>query len=117
MKKIVLLLVTCCSGCGAGWIKPGGTTAELSQDRYQCEQEAVKMYPVLMVPYSKGQAHQTAARTNCNTQGDNMSCTSMPSVYTPPELHMRDANKNNRDTAVHSCLKSRGYEFQWGNVY
>ena len=113
MKKTALFLIMCCSGCSTvSWVKPGGSAAELNQDHYHCEREAVGMYPPLMVPhYSIGSAHHSPAKTNCRTSKGDISCSHIPGTYTRQVLNMEDANKDNRISAVWSCLRSRGYEY------
>jgi len=121
---LIASLAVCCASCASGgWTKPGGTEQEFNADKYQCEQEAVRMYPVYMVPsvnLFSSFAYQPEAtsqsHTNCRDRGGgNMSCDtngtySPPPAPEPPSMH--DGNKSARVGAIRSCLLAHGYEWQ-----
>jgi hypothetical protein len=95
-----VILPVLLGGCAMGWTRPNTTEAELQQDRLQCEQQAVSMYPVVM-----GSSGSGYAQINCTTYGMQVSCT--PGVYSPPLQH--DVNVGVRANAFDACLHSKGY--------
>src|SRR5262245_25396209 len=62
---VLIVCVVFVAGCAAGWSRPNTTEAEFHQDRFQCEQQAASMYPVVM--RSSGPGVQAPATTNCTT--------------------------------------------------
>lgn len=98
-------------GCAMGWTRPNTTEAQFYQDRFQCEQQAAGMYPIMMT--SSGPGYQAPAQTNCTTYGNQTNCTTTPGTYTPAP--QSDANAIARSTAFSSCLQSRGYVYKIGN--
>jgi hypothetical protein len=100
-----LVLMITVAGCGV-WTRPNTSEAEFYQDRYQCEQEAVSMYPVAMRRHG-GTVYQTPTDTDCNVYGNQISCTTSRA----PEFQGMpyDANEVNRILARDSCLRARGY--------
>jgi hypothetical protein len=99
------------AGCAMGWTRPNTTEAQFYQDRFQCEQSAASMYPVMMT--SAGPGYQAPARTNCTSYGNQTDCTTTPGRYTPAP--QSDANAIARSSAFSSCLQSRGYVLKVGN--
>ena len=119
MQKILrfaLLSLGLCSvllsGCAFGWSRPNASEAESNQDRYECQQQAARMYPVVMVQRTVGVGYQAPAQTNCYTYGSNTSCTTIGGIYVPPATETKDANLNSRNTAFSSCMKAKGYTFK-----
>ena len=100
------------SGCAIGWSRPNTTEAEFNQDRYECQQQAARMYPVMMVQSTVGVGYQTAAETDCYTYGANTNCTTTGGNYVPPATVTEDANLYSRNTVERSCLNSKGYTFK-----
>ena len=98
-------------GCAMGWTRPNTTQAQFYRDRFQCEQQAANMYPVVMA--SAGPGYQAPARTYCTTYGNQTNCTTTPGVYAPAP--QSDANAIARSGAFSSCLQSRGYVYKVGN--
>lgn len=114
-KGFVLALlasVFALGGCAFGWSRPNTTETEFYQDRYQCEQEAARMYPVAMMQRTIGSGYQAPAQTNCTTYGNQISCTTDPGLYVPPAQVTEDANSLNRSYAFQSCLESKGYKYK-----
>lgn len=99
---LTLLLLIDLAGCGMGWTRPNTSEAQFNQDRYQCEKEAVSMYPPVR---PKPQSSQT----DCTAYGNQMTCTTSPTYSgTQP-----DTNQTARTHAVSSCLEARGYAWRW----
>ena len=116
MSRIAFLPVSLCvvllTGCAIGWSRPNTTEAEFNQDRYECEQQAAQMYPVVMVQRTIGSGYQTSAQTNCTSYGNTTNCTTTGGNYVPPATVTEDANSTNRGFAFQSCLNSKGYTYK-----
>lgn len=110
---IILGISISLAGCNVGWMKPGATRAEFNQDRYDCQIEAAKTYPVSMVQRTVSTGYQTPAQTQCNNAGyGNFNCTTTGGNYVPPSTITEDVNMNNRSAAFHSCMQAKGYEYK-----
>ncbi|MFZ2652784.1 MAG: hypothetical protein WA210_22010 [Burkholderiaceae bacterium] len=125
MKKtlglVLLASLFALGGCAAKWSRPNTSESVFYQDRYQCEQDAARAYPPAMVQSMTSPGFQAAPRpsqTNCTSVGNQISCRSAPqgldaSIYnTPPTYVSEDMNVSNRNSAVQSCLFSKGYRVQ-----
>lgn len=99
------------SSCAMGWSRSNTSESEFYQDRLQCEQQAMSIYPVAMS--AMGGGYQTPARTNCTTYGNQTNCTTTPGTYTPPP--QSDMNAIPRSGAFSACLRGKGYEFKLNN--
>jgi hypothetical protein len=99
------------TGCAIGWERPGGTEMELNRDRFECQQQAVRMYPQVMVQVQVGGGYVTPSRTQCYGYEPHISCTTYPGAFVPPQFAIQDANEGNRNGAVSACLRERGYSF------
>jgi hypothetical protein len=100
-----LVGVALLAGCAMGWSRPNTTEAEFKLDRFECEQQAASMYPVVIA--SIGSGHEAPSQANCSSYAGHMNCTATPGSYVPP--HQVDANANERANAVRSCLQSKDY--------
>ena len=116
ISRIAFLPVGLCvvllAGCAVGWTRPNTSESEFNQDRYECQQQAAQMYPVMMVQRTNGVGYQTSAQTNCTSYGSSMNCTTTGGNYVPPATVTEDSNLNNRNSAFGSCLNSKGYTFK-----
>jgi hypothetical protein len=100
-----LLLVPLLGGCAMGWSRPNTTEAEFKLDRFECEQQATKTYPVVITSIVSG--HEAPSQANCSSYAGHMNCTATPGSYAPPR--QVDVNANARASDVRSCLQSKGY--------
>lgn len=96
-------------GCG-GWTHPTNTDAQFRQDSYQCDQDALSMYPVRM----EGPTYISPATTECRTYGNQTSCTTQPAVTRSG--YQTDANLINRINTKNNCLRARGYVFSTSTI-
>lgn len=114
IKKIALFILTIynLAGCAVGWDRPNTTNYEYQQDRFECQQQAAQMYPVMMIKREIHPGYQAPAQTYCTSYGNQVSCTTTPGTYTPPITSTEDANSTNRIQALNSCLNSKGYQFK-----
>lgn len=126
---LIASLAALCAGCTMGWSKPGATQESFNTDKYQCQQESVRMYPVLMGPnpYAFQAASGPKYTTDCSTNGSidnnggysasysgNTNCTTTEHAPPPPPPPI-DVNSSARSGAVDSCLRAHGYEWHFSN--
>ena len=95
------------AGCAMGWTRPDTTAQQFYQDRQECEQAAVQMYPPA---YASTGGYQSPAMTECRSFGAQVECSTMPGAYHPGP--MTDANAMNRNMAISQCLRGKGYTYQ-----
>lgn len=106
LKWVVLLGVSLLAGCAMGWTRPDTTASQFYQDKMQCEQQSVQMYPPAYVQNS----YQSPAMTSCQNYGNHVECMTNPgTTYAQPGY---DANAMNRNMAVGDCLRGKGYEYK-----
>jgi hypothetical protein len=105
---VCVLGVMLLAGCAMGWTRPDTTASEFYQDKMQCEQQAVQMYP----PSYAHNTYQSPAMTSCQTYGNHVECMTNPgTVSTTPGY---DANAVNRNMAIGECLRGKGYVYKIG---
>ena len=118
MLKSVLLLglsITWlgCSGCSKEWSKPGVSKQELNADRLSCEQEALKLYPVIHEPSTSYRPPVSGKLDpNCVPQSGMSNCDSGGPAGTVGSGAKTDRNDYNREAAVKACLISKGSTYQ-----
>lgn len=109
----VSILFISLSGCAREWTRPGTTEQELNADKLTCEQEAVKLYPVVHdAPLTYRPTASSKLDTSCVQQSGFNNCDTAGNVGTPPAAAHGDANDYNRDAAVKACLASKGYAYK-----
>ena len=102
----LLALLLPFGACTAVWDRPNTTEAEFNRDRFECQQQALSMYPVII---SSPPVYQTPAQTTCTTIGNVTSCktiTPSPALQIP----QTDQNAVNRTVEFTSCLEAKGYK-------
>jgi hypothetical protein len=92
-------------GCVRGCSRPNTSEAEFKLDRFQCEQQAASIYPIVIESFGTG--HEAPSQSNCSSYAGHMNCTATPGAYIPPR--QVDVNANARANEVRSCLQSKGY--------
>lgn len=97
---LIVLLASC---GGMGWSNPSKTASEFYGEKYECEQNAARMYPPQNVNA------QPTYNINCqNLGGGSASCTT-----TTAQVSQYDINVNNRLIAFSSCMQARGWKWNW----
>lgn len=108
LRWISMLGVLAISGCAMGWTRPDTTAAEFYQDKMQCEQQALQMYP----PAAARSTYQSPAMTSCQNYGNHVECMTTPgAAYTQPGY---DVNGTSRNMAIGDCLRGKGYTYRVG---
>jgi hypothetical protein len=99
------------AGCAMEWTRPGTTEQELNADKLTCEQEAVKLYPVVHDAHlTYRPAASSKLDTSCVQQSGLNNCDAAGSAGPPNASN--DANDYNRTAAVKACLTSKGYTYK-----
>ena len=107
------MLLVYCAGCAMEWTKPGVGEQEFTADRLTCEQDAMKMYPVVHEPTASYRPPASSKLdTSCVAQSGMNNCDGAGPAGTTPPGTSGDANAYNRDLAVKSCLTSLGYQYK-----
>lgn len=97
---------------------PTARANNLQQDQYQCDQDAARSYPQVLVQTMTSPGFQAAprpAQTNCTQFGNQINCRSGPtgldsSIYNrPPTYVTEDSNLSNRRASVRACMLAKGY--------
>lgn len=110
MNRIILVTVVIfISGCQTYWKHESGYSSSWERDKYNCEMEAARAYPVRMVTQSSGRGYTTDSTTNCSSYGNITNCTTTPGQYIPPQKYTEDVNQGNRNLAVPQCLRASGW--------
>lgn len=104
LKKVTAVVATVMlSACGH-LVNNSNPTANLQVDKYECSNEAIRNYPVIMGTKTIAGSNQS----NCVLIGQNMQCsgTSQPAQVVSNGI---DENSLNRMTAENRCLSARGW--------
>ena|SRR5882672_8213113 len=104
------------------WQKYGATQIDFDRDKYECQTEAARTYPPLLVTRQIIQGYATASTTNCSGTGSaygssgyafgnsNVTCTTTPGQNVPGYSTTDDANAGNRSQAAKQCMYARGWQ-------
>lgn len=110
---ILIVLSIVFSGCHHYvWVHPTKGENEFRKDNYECEREAAETYPVSMQPFLSNSGYQAPSTTDCQSYGNNISCTTTRGVSTPPSTSYIDVNIRNRKSAFVSCMNARNWTQQ-----
>ena len=105
MKKLFVLIISIIvlAGCQrTQWVRPNTTAQQFNADKYQCEIEALRMYP-----NTAGQPiGNPSYSTNCTGYGNTLNCTSQQNQQMRSWV---DTNAVSRAIMEERCLKARGY--------
>ena len=113
----VLLAAVLVAGCAAPtyWVKPSATSREVEFDKSECVTQAYQQFPPIPEPPAASPLPDSGiSQINCNTYGNQTSCTS----YTLGSLNVRpisiyiDPNLRPREAVYQSCMYRRGYALQ-----
>jgi hypothetical protein len=97
------LVCLCLWACGT-YVNPSNPTANYAQNKYACEQEALRLMPAIIA-----YRYETTP-AECRAKDREGRCTQfLPSVQRSTPY---DTNENSRSNLAHSCVKARGWEFR-----
>lgn len=98
---------------------PAPIRRSLDEDRYQCEMDATRAYPVALQQRMTSPGVQVAPnqslQTNCTGYGAQLNCSTNrfgadASIYNrPPTYITEDVNLSRRQQAFASCMTAKGY--------
>ena len=110
--SVMLLACLAVSGCADVWIKPGATDAELADNRYFCNNGAMKDLPPDVVTYKVHDAYVTPVDTQCKKRGDKIDCTTTGGQLVPEAWDSYDKNATPRRDYVRQCMTSLGWRLK-----
>ena len=102
------------AGCGT-WVHPAKPPEAFHADRLACEQRAVSLYPVVIMPRMAEPARVTPSTTTCTQHGAQSVCTTTPATTVPPRWVNEDVNAAPRSTVRSDCLRASGWTFRWND--
>src|SRR5260370_7167794 len=88
-----------------GWSRPNTAEAEFKLDRFECEQQAARLYPVVIA--SIGSGHEAPSPANCSSYAGHMNCTATSGSYVAPRPV--NVNTNAPPNQPTSSLQSKPY--------
>ena len=93
------------------WTHPTRSMADFGRDKFACEKQASRQYPVYPVTVVEGGGFIYSRSRFCRRHEPGFgTCFYEPPVYMPPTYSTRDMNENARNQMVESCLFSKGYQ-------
>ena len=100
------------AGCAKEWSRPGTSEPELHADQLECEQGAMKSYPVIHdAPVTYRAPVSSKLDTNCVQQSGFNNCDPAGAAGASPATH-GDANDHERAAAVRACMVAKGYAYK-----
>ncbi len=114
MRKAVLaatiMLLAGCAAQDTYWVHSHNNQQRAAQDKLDCEQQALRMYPRLIVNQQITQPTQTPSTITCNAIGTNITCNEFGGRRDPGVSIPIDANNRLRGEAFATCLRTKGYQ-------
>jgi len=115
MKNISLKTVVCAlsvlflSGCAEKWEKPGAGLDDFQAMESMCSARAYVRFPPALRKEVIFGAHKAPIKTDCETNGNNVSCVTTGGEYVPPETMIVDDNSDGRKHDIRSCFYENGW--------
>jgi hypothetical protein len=117
ISRITFIIVSISLLSSCSWTRPNTTRSETLSDRYKCEQQALRMHPIMMVQKTYSDGYKTPYKTRCRSSGSgsgyDTNCTTTGGEYVPPSTTTTDVNFLPRDSAKDSCMYSKGYKIKF----
>jgi len=114
MRKAVLaatiMLLAGCAAQQTYWVHTHNNPQRAAQDQLDCEQQALRMYPRLIVNQQITQPTQTPSTISCRVFGSNITCDEIGGRRDPGLSIPMDANNRLRGEAIATCLRTKGYQ-------
>ncbi len=117
LNNILAIMVICTGflmqGCAPiGWQHSYKGQAEFGTDKYQCENNAARVYPPALAVEQVADGYRTPVQTNCKKFKDEVRCTTYGGDYVQPVMSTVDTNEINRGSLFSSCMQSLGWEWK-----
>jgi len=112
-KTILAATIMLLAGCAAQqtyWVHTHNNQQRAAQDQLDCEQQALRMYPRLIVNQQITPPTQTPSTITCNAIGSNITCNEFGGRRDPGLSIPMDANNRLRGEAIATCLCTKGYQ-------
>jgi hypothetical protein len=101
------------AGCAHEWTRPGTSEQQLNADQLECEQDAMKSYPVIHdAPVSYRAPVSSRLDTNCVQQSGFNNCDASGNAGAASAAAHGDASDHERAAAVRACMTSKGYTYK-----
>jgi hypothetical protein len=118
ISRITFIVVSISLLSSCSWTRPNTTRSETLSDRYKCEQQALRMHPIMMVQKTYSDGYKTPYKTSCTTSSDygsgyDTDCTTTGGEYVPPSTTTTDVNFHPRERSKNDCMYSKGYKIQF----
>lgn len=109
--EFVALMLTL-GGCQRyEWTHPTRSLSDFGRDKFNCERQASRNYPVHPVTVVEGGGYVYRSSPFCRRYHRGFdSCFFDEPIYVPPTYSTRDMNETPRNQMVESCLFSKGYQ-------
>lgn len=93
------------------WTHPTRSLSDFGRDKFNCERQASRNYPVHPVTVVEGGGYVYRSSPFCRRYHRGFdSCFFDEPIYVPPTYSTRDMNETPRNQMVESCLFSKGYQ-------
>jgi len=113
ISRITFIIVSISLLSSCSWTRPNTTRSETLSDRYKCEQQALRMHPIMMVQKTTSDGYKTPYKTSCTSSGSHTDCTTTGGEYVPPRTTTTEVNFHPRESAKNDCMYSKGYKIQF----
>ena len=112
-KGVLIAALSLLAGCASQetyWVHTHNNQQRAAQDKLDCEQQALRMYPRLIVNQQITPPSQTPSTISCSTIGSNITCNEFGGRRDPGVSFPMDANNRLRGEAFATCLRTKGYQ-------
>ena len=114
MRQVILIaalsLLAGCASQDTYWVHTHNNQQRAAQDKLDCEQQALLMYPRLIVNQQITPPSQTPSTISCSAVGRNITCDEFGGRRDPGVSIPMDANNRLRGEAFATCLRTKGYQ-------
>jgi len=112
-KTILAATIILLAGCAAQetyWVHTHNSQQRALQDQLDCEQQALRMYPRLLINQQITPPTQTRGTISCSVFGSTITCDEFGGRSDPGLSIPMDANNRLRGEAIATCLRTKGYQ-------
>lgn len=112
-KAVVAATIVLLVGCAAQetyWVHSHNNQQRAAQDKLDCEQQALRMHPRLIVNQQITQPTQRPSTFTCDRFGSSVTCRENPGRTDAGLSIPMDANNRLRGEAFATCLQTKGYQ-------
>ncbi len=107
---VTIMLLAGCAAQETYWVHTHNNQQRAAQDQLDCEQQALRMYPRLIVNQQITQPTQSPSTFTCDRFGSSVTCRENPGRTDAGLSIPMDANNRLRGEAFATCLRTKGYQ-------